>query len=85
MRRSRISSRNWSILSYGNSASVQPRRRGHAPAFRRRPRILDAAVGPGIGAMLLRSGPEVAAQFGFEDRHHLDSPVENRRQLIYSG
>jgi hypothetical protein len=46
---------------------------------------IRAAVGPGIGACCYEVGAEVAAQFGFEGRTHLDLAALNERQLVDGG
>ncbi|MBV9745372.1 MAG: peptidoglycan editing factor PgeF [Acidobacteriia bacterium] len=46
---------------------------------------LHAALGPGIGECCYEVGPEVAAQFGYRGRAHLDLGAINRRQLLAAG
>ena len=46
---------------------------------------LYAAIGPGIGVCCYEVGEEVARQFGFSSRTHLDLVSENRKQLEASG
>ena len=53
--------------------------------FNTAPADIHAAIGPGIGKCCYEVGPEVAAQFGFEGRAHLDLPGENLRQLAKTG
>lgn len=56
-----------------------------AGAYGTRAADLHAAIGPGIGACCYEVGPEVAEQFGFSGRVHLDLKAENRRQLEQAG
>jgi YfiH family protein len=44
-----------------------------------------AAIGPGIGVCCYEVGEEVALQFGFSARTHLDLISENRKQLEAAG
>ncbi len=53
--------------------------------FGTRPADISAAIGPGIGACCYEVGEEVAREFGFEVRTHLDLARENRRQLETAG
>ncbi|HEV1284712.1 MAG TPA: peptidoglycan editing factor PgeF [Bryobacteraceae bacterium] len=49
------------------------------------PADVHAAIGPGIGVCCYEIGEEVARQFGFECRTHLDLAFENRKQLEAAG
>jgi YfiH family protein len=49
------------------------------------PTDVHAAIGPGIGVCCYEVGEEVASQFGFDSRTHLDLVSENRKQLEASG
>jgi hypothetical protein len=49
------------------------------------PADVNAAIGPGIGVCCYEVGEEVARQFGFEHRTHLDLVSENRKQLEAAG
>jgi len=49
------------------------------------PSDVHAAIGPGIGVCCYEVGEEVARQFGFCSRTHLDLASENRRQLEAAG
>jgi YfiH family protein len=53
--------------------------------FGTRPADLHAAIGPGIGVCCYEVGPEVMAQFGGQERGHLNLEAENARQLEQSG
>jgi polyphenol oxidase len=53
--------------------------------FGTRPEDLHAAIGPGIGKCCYEVGAEVAAQFGWQGRGHIDLPAANRRQLEEAG
>lgn len=44
-----------------------------------------AAIGPGIGGCCYEVGDEVAREFGFSGRTHLDLLSENRKQLVNCG
>ena len=46
---------------------------------------VHAAIGPGIGVCCYEVGEEVASQFGFAARTHLDLALENRKQLETAG
>jgi YfiH family protein len=56
-----------------------------AGRFGTRAEDLHAAIGPGIGKCCYEVGPEVAAQFGWQGRGHIDLAAANRRQLEESG
>lgn len=43
------------------------------------------AIGPGIGGCCYEVGEEVAREFGFSGRAHLDLLAENRKQLVNCG
>jgi YfiH family protein len=49
------------------------------------PAHVHAAIGPGIGVCCYEVGDEVARQFGFERRAHLDLASENRKRLETAG
>jgi polyphenol oxidase len=49
------------------------------------PADVYAAIGPGIGVCCYEVGEEVASQFGFGARTHLDLASENRKQLEAAG
>jgi YfiH family protein len=49
------------------------------------PADVSAAIGPGIGVCCYEVGEEVARQFGFGARTHLDLLSENRKQLEAAG
>jgi YfiH family protein len=49
------------------------------------PSDVHAAIGPGIGVCCYEVGEEVARQFGFNSRTHLDLASENRKQLEAAG
>lgn len=49
------------------------------------PADVHAAIGPGIGGCCYEVGEEVARQFGFDSRTHLDLVSENRKQLEAAG
>jgi polyphenol oxidase len=49
------------------------------------PPDVHAAIGPGIGVCCYEVGEEVASQFGFAARTHLDLALENRKQLETAG
>jgi purine-nucleoside/S-methyl-5'-thioadenosine phosphorylase / adenosine deaminase len=49
------------------------------------PADVYAAIGPGIGVCCYEVGEEVASQFGFAARTHLDLALENRKQLETAG
>ncbi len=49
------------------------------------PSDVYAAIGPGIGVCCYEVGEEVARQFGYEARTHLDLASENRKQLETAG
>jgi YfiH family protein len=49
------------------------------------PANVHAAIGPGIGVCCYEVGEEVARQFGFDSRTHLDLALENRKQLEAAG
>jgi len=53
--------------------------------FGTEPRDVHAATGPGIGVCCYEVGEEVARQFGFRMRTHLDLARENRMQLETAG
>jgi polyphenol oxidase len=53
--------------------------------FGTQPVDIVAAIGPGIGACCYEVGEEVAREFGFDVRTHLDLLKENRKQLEASG
>jgi YfiH family protein len=53
--------------------------------FGTQPADIVAAIGPGIGACCYEVGEEVARQFGFDARTHLDLIEENRKQLEAAG
>lgn len=49
------------------------------------PSDVHAAIGPGIGVCCYEVGDEVARQFGYSGRTHLDLESENRKQLEAAG
>jgi polyphenol oxidase len=49
------------------------------------PADLSAALGPAIGECCYEVGPEVAAQFGRQERARIDLVEANRRQLVAAG
>jgi YfiH family protein len=49
------------------------------------PAAVYAAIGPGIGVCCYEVGEEVARQFGYTARTHLDLASENRKQLESAG
>jgi polyphenol oxidase len=49
------------------------------------PSDVYAAIGPGIGVCCYEVGEEVARQFGYDVRTHLDLVSENRKQLETAG
>ncbi len=53
--------------------------------FGTRTEDLHAAIGPGIGKCCYEVGAEVAAQFGWQGREHIDLGAANRRQLEEAG
>lgn len=53
--------------------------------FSSEPRLLHAAIGPGIGKCCYEVGVDVAAQFGESGPAHIDLVETNRRQLIEAG
>jgi copper oxidase (laccase) domain-containing protein len=53
--------------------------------FGTQPADIVAAIGPGIGACCYEVGEEVAREFGFDARTHLDLAQENRKQLEAAG
>jgi YfiH family protein len=53
--------------------------------FGTQPADIVAAIGPGIGACCYEVGEEVAREFGFDARTHLDLMLENRKQLEAAG
>ena len=56
-----------------------------AAEFGTQPRDIIAAIGPGIGVCCFEVGDEVARQFGYDRRTHLDLAFENRKQLEAAG
>jgi YfiH family protein len=56
-----------------------------ATEFGTSPSDIHAAIGPGIGVCCYEVGEEVARQFGYEHRTHLDLASENRKQLEAAG
>jgi polyphenol oxidase len=70
----------------GTAAGIVAKTVGEmARKFSSRPADLVAAIGPAIGKCCYEVGPEVAGEFGFTGRSHLDLPETNRRQLLESG
>jgi YfiH family protein len=53
--------------------------------FGTEPGDVSAAIGPGIGVCCYEVGEDVARQFGFAQRTHLDLMSENRKQLEQAG
>lgn len=53
--------------------------------YKTNPREVVAAIGPGIGGCCYEVGDEVAREFGFPGRTHLDLLIENRKQLVDCG
>jgi hypothetical protein len=53
--------------------------------FGTEPRDVIAAIGPGIRVCCYEVGEEVARQFGYDGRAHLDLVLENRKQLEAAG
>lgn len=53
--------------------------------FSSEPRLLQAAIGPGIGKCCYEVGADVAAQFGESGPARIDLVETNRRQLIEAG
>jgi polyphenol oxidase len=49
------------------------------------PADVSAAIGPGIRVCCFEVGEEVACQFGYTERTHLDLAWENRKQLEEAG
>jgi hypothetical protein len=56
-----------------------------AAEFGTDPGDVIAAIGPGIGVCCYEVGEEVARQFGYDRRAHLDLAFENRKQLEDAG
>jgi YfiH family protein len=54
-------------------------------SFGTSPTDVYAAIGPGIGVCCYEVGEEVARQFGYDRRTHLDLALENRKQLETAG
>ncbi len=53
--------------------------------FGTEPGDLHAAIGPGIGRCCYEVGPEVASQFGWKGRAHIDLAAANRDRLLEAG
>jgi YfiH family protein len=53
--------------------------------FATNPRDLHTAIGPGIGKCCYEVGPEVAVQFGEQERAHISLADANRTQLLEAG
>jgi hypothetical protein len=49
------------------------------------PADVHAAIGPGIGVCCYEVGEDVARQFGYRGKTHLDLASENRKQLEAAG
>jgi len=49
------------------------------------PRLMQVAIGPGIGKCCYEVGADVAAQFGESGPAHIDLVETNRRQLMETG